>query len=90
WAALENRGAPELLRRGQEYLERLEGVEDPAMVRRRDELGTKFKAQLDMAHDTLRGVLPGDPGVLAVALAVGAVAPGPRRQARPRKELLNS
>ncbi|MDB4733836.1 hypothetical protein OAF73_00515 [Planctomycetota bacterium] len=59
WAALEDYGAPELLRRGQGYLERLEGVKDPAVARRRDELSANFDAQLDMAHDTLRGVFPG-------------------------------
>jgi tetratricopeptide (TPR) repeat protein len=59
WAALEDYGAPELLRRGQAYLERLDGVADPAVAQRRDELNTNFDAQLDMAHDTLRGVFPG-------------------------------
>ena len=59
WAALEDYGAPELLRRGREYLARLEDLAEPVAVKRRDELQANIEAQLDMAHDTLRGVFPG-------------------------------
>ena len=59
WAALEDYGAPELLRRGQEYLARLEDLAEPVAVKRRDDLQANIEAQLDMAHDTLRGVFPG-------------------------------